>query len=67
MITTLSQPLYFSADDYLQILNPFSTFFSNRRSKNCKNLFISLLNTILSYDVAGYGIPYMSAVDQAGE
>jgi hypothetical protein len=63
MITTLSQPLYFSADDYLQVLNPFSTYFSNRRSKNCKNLFISLLNTILSYDCAGYGLPYFSAVD----
>ena len=63
MTTILSQPLFYSAEDYLQILNPFSTYFSNRRSKNCKNLFISLINTVLAYDVAGYGLPYISAID----
>ena len=63
----LSQPLYYTADDYLTVLNPISTYFTNKRSKNCKNLFISLINSVLAYDVGGYGIPYMSAVDQHGE
>lgn len=63
----LSQPLYYTADDYLTILNPFSTYFTSKRSKNCKNLFISLLNSVVSYDVGGYGIPYVSAVDSHGE
>lgn len=49
------------------VLNPFATYFSNRGAHNCKNLFISLINTIVSYDVAGYGMPYLSAIDQAGE
>jgi hypothetical protein len=63
----LSQPLYYSADDYLTVLNPFSTYFTSKRAKNSKNLFISLINTIVSYDVGGYGIPYLSAVDSHGE
>lgn len=66
-ITVLSQPLYFSPDDYLLVLNPFSTYFTNKRAKNCKNLFVSLVNTVVSYDAAGYGVPYLSAIDQAGE
>ena len=67
VITILSQPLYYAPDEYLLVLNPFSTYFSNKRAKNCKNLFASLLNVIISYDVHGYGVPYLSAVDQAGE
>ena len=49
-ITILSQPLYFSPDDYLLVLNPFSTYFTNKRAKNCKNLFVSLVNTVIAYD-----------------
>ena len=67
VITILSQPLFYAPDEYLLVLNPFSTYFSNKRSKNCKNLFISLINVIVSYDVSGYGVPYLSAIDQAGE
>ena len=63
----LSQPLYYTPDEYLLILNPFSTFFTCKRTKNIKNLFISLVNTALSYDCAGYGIPYLSAIDQGGD
>ena len=66
-ITILSQPLYYSPEEYLLVLNPFNTYFSNKRSKNCKNLFVSLINVIASYDVSGYGLPYLSAIDQAGE
>lgn len=66
-ITILSQPLFYSPDEYLLVLNPFNTYFSNKRSKNCKNLFVSLINVIVSYDVSGYGLPYLSAIDQAGE
>ena len=62
-ITVLSQPLYFSPDDYLLVLNPFSTYFTNKRAKNCKNLFVSLVNTVVSYDAQGYGVPYLSAID----
>lgn len=63
MITILSQPLFYAPDEYLLVLNPFSTYFSNKRSKNCKNLFVSLINIIVSYDVTGYGVPYISAID----
>ena len=67
LTVVLSQPLYYSAEDYLTVLNPFSTYFSSKKAKNSKNLFVSLLNSITSYDVAGYGIPYLSAVDSHGE
>ena len=67
MITLLSQPLFHSPDEYLSILNPFSTFLTNRRCKNVKNLFVSLINFIVSYDCSGYGIPYLSAIDQTGD
>ena len=67
LITVLSQPLFYAPDEYLLVLNPFSTYFSNKRSKNCKNLFVSLINVIVSYDVSGYGVPYLSAIDQGGE
>jgi hypothetical protein len=50
MIIILSQPLYYGPDEYLLVLNPFCTYFTNKRSKNTKNLFVSLVNTILSYD-----------------
>jgi len=63
IITILSQPLFYAPDEYLLVLNPFSTYFSNKRSKNCKNLFVSLINVIISYDVSGYGVPYLSAID----
>jgi len=59
----LSQPLYHAPDEYLLVLNPFSTYFSNKRAKNCKNLFASLINVVLAYDVQGYGVPYLSAID----
>lgn len=67
MIVILSQPLFYTPDEYLLVLNPFNTYFSNKRSKNCKNLFVSLINVIVSYDVQGYGMPYLSAIDQGGE
>ena len=54
MIVLLSQPLFHAPDEYLVILNPFSTFLTNRRCKNAKNLFMSLLNVVVSYDCAGY-------------
>lgn len=50
MIVLLSQPLFHSPEEYLVILNPFSTYFTNRNCKNVKNLFISLVNVIISYD-----------------
>lgn len=67
LVTVLSQPLYYAPDEYLLVLNPFSTYFSNKRARNCKNLFVSLVNVIISYDVHGYGLPYLSAIDQQGE
>jgi len=79
LIIILSQPLYYGPDEYLLVLNPFSTYFTNRRAKNTKNLFVSLVNTVLSYDCQGYvrfsiyleynfqGIPYFSAIDQSGD
>jgi hypothetical protein len=54
MIVILSQPLYYGPDEYLLVLNPFSTYFTSRRAKNTKNLFVSLVNTVLSYDCTGY-------------
>lgn len=54
IIALLSQPLFHAPDEYLVILNPFSTFLTNRRCKNAKNLFMSLLNFVVSYDCAGY-------------
>ena len=54
MITLLSQPLFHAPDEYLVVLNPFSTYLTNRRCKNVKNLFVSLVNYIISYDCAGY-------------
>lgn len=54
MIVLLSQPLFHAPDEYLVVLNPFSTYLTNRRCKNVKNLFMSLLNFLVSYDCAGY-------------
>ena len=54
MITLLSQPLFHAPDEYLVFLNPYSTYLTNRRCKNVKNLFVSLVNYIISYDCAGY-------------
>lgn len=66
MLVCVSQPLYHTSEEYLTILNPFSCFFTCRRSKNVKNLFVSLLNTIISYDTEGYKIPYFSSVNTQG-
>jgi len=63
----LSQPLYHSQEDFMSMLNPFATYFTNRRCKNSKTLFVSLLNSAISYDVGGYGIPYFSSVNKATE
>ena len=57
LIVLLSQPLFHAPDEYLVILNPFSTYLTNRRCKNVKNLFVSLVNIIISYDCAGYVSP----------
>jgi hypothetical protein len=59
LLVVLSQPLFYAPDEYLLVLNPFSTYFTNRRAKNCKNLFVSLVNTVLSYDCHGY-VPILS-------
>ena len=67
LIIVLSQPLYYRPDEYLLVLNPFSTYFTSRRAKNTKNLFVSLVNTVLAYDCQGYGIPYLSAIDSSGD
>jgi hypothetical protein len=56
LILVLSQPLYYGPDEYLLVLNPFSTYFTSRRAKNSKNLFVSLVNTVLAYDCNGYVI-----------
>ena len=50
LIMILSQPLFYAPDEYLLVLNPFSTYFTSRRAKNTKNLFVSLVNTVISYD-----------------
>lgn len=67
MISLLSQPLFHAPEEYLVILNPFSTFLTNRRCKNTKNLFVSLINLIISYDCVGYGIPFISSIDSQGD
>lgn len=67
LIALLSQPLFYSPEEYLTVLNPFSTYLTSRKCKNVKNLFVSLLNVVLSYDTKGYGIPYVSAIDTQGE
>jgi len=54
MISLLSQPLFYTPEEYLVILNPFATYFTSRRSKNVKNLFVSLINVVISYDTTGY-------------
>ena len=54
MVTLLSQPLFHAPDEYLVILNPFATYFTSRRCKNVKNLYVSLINLVVSYDSAGY-------------
>ena len=54
LVTILSQPLFHNPDEYLVILNPFATYFTNRRCKNVKNLFVSLVNLVISYDCTGY-------------
>eukprot|EP01022_Parablepharisma_sp_SALTPOND_P000859 TRINITY_DN105156_c0_g1_i1.p1 TRINITY_DN105156_c0_g1~~TRINITY_DN105156_c0_g1_i1.p1 ORF type:complete len:1100 (+),score=45.85 TRINITY_DN105156_c0_g1_i1:99-3302(+) len=41
--------------------NLFSAYATNGKTQNVKNFFFSLLNTVVSYDWKGYGIPYMSA------
>jgi hypothetical protein len=53
-ISLLSQPLFHTPDEYLVILNPFATYLTSRRCKNVKNLFISLINVVISYDASGY-------------
>jgi hypothetical protein len=60
MIVMLSQPLFHSPEEYLVILNPFNTFFTNRNCKNVKNLFVSLVNVVISYDCTGYVSPQTS-------
>jgi hypothetical protein len=67
IIALLSQPLFYSPEEYLVVLNPFSTFLTNRRCKNTKNLFVSLVNMIISYDCVGYGIPFISTIDTQGD
>lgn len=54
MVTLLSQPLFHAPDEYLVILNPFATYFTSRRCKNVKNLYVSLINLVISYDTKGY-------------
>jgi uncharacterized membrane protein len=66
-IVVLSQPLYYTPDEYILVLNPYSTFLTSRRTAHTKNLFVSLVNVITAYDCAGYGIPYMSSIDQNGD
>jgi hypothetical protein len=53
-IVVLSQPLYHTPEEYILVLNPYATILTNRRTKNIKNLFVSLVNMITSYDCAGY-------------
>lgn len=38
-----------------------------RRSSNIKSLFVSLLNNIISYDIEGYKIPYLSSLNTQGD
>ena len=59
LIALLSQPLFYSPEEYLTVLNPFSTYLTSRKCKNVKNLFVSLLNVVLSYDTKGYVSPHI--------
>jgi len=54
LISLLSQPLFYTPEEYLTVLNPFSTYLTSRKCKNVKNLFVSLTNVVLSYDTKGY-------------
>jgi hypothetical protein len=54
LVSLLSQPLFHSPEEYLVVLNPFATYMTSRRCKNIKNLFVSLLNVVISYDSTGY-------------
>ena len=67
LLICISSPLYHGSEEYLTILNPFWWFFTWRRAKNVKNLFVSLLNNIISYDIEGYRIPYFSSVNVNGD
>lgn len=48
-------------------MNPFASYLTSKKCKNVKNLFVSLINTIISYDCQGYGIPYMSSISTQGD
>jgi len=61
ILVLISQHLYFKPEDYLSILNPFCCYFTNKRAPFVKSFFISLMNTVISYDTVGRGIPYFSA------
>lgn len=54
LVVMLSQPLFHSPEEYLFILNPFATYLTNRRCRNIKNLYVSLLNYVVCYDCTGY-------------
>ena len=63
-LTCFSQVLYVSPSDYKNApINRFLTIATS--STYCPllpTLFYSLLNTCLSYDPIGYGIPYANAL-----
>jgi hypothetical protein len=42
------------------ILNPFFAYFTNKHTPFVKTFFLSLMNTLISYDTVGKGIPYIS-------
>lgn len=67
LLVCISQPLYHGSEEYLTILNPFSWYLTCRRSSNIKSLFVSLLNNIISYDIEGYKIPYLSSLNTQGD
>jgi len=46
--------MFNTPEEYLFILNPFATYLTNRRCRNVKNLYISLVNLVISYDIQGY-------------
>ena len=54
LIVALSETIYLGTDQYLKRINPFITFATNSKIKHSKNLFFSLLNTMLTYDWKGY-------------
>ena len=60
ILILLSQHLYFKTDDYLSILNPFFCYFTNKHAPFVKSFFLSLINTVISYDTVGKGLPYFS-------